>query len=83
MPARKTTKQIDDSIKHRNISRIGNYAGIDTPIEWKCNDCANIWNASPNNIINKFSGCPCCSAIKAGKKKSAGQLDRVTNVLKI
>lgn len=81
MPAKKTTVDIDLAIQHRPLIRVGDYKNYDTKITWRCNTCTHEWDATPNNVISKNSGCPKCGQIKAGKSKSGGQLDRVLSTL--
>lgn len=81
MPAKRTPEQIDEAVKGRPLTRVGEYRNYDTKIEWKCHQCDNIWEATPNNVITKGSGCPTCGDITKGKKKSAGQKDRITQHL--
>lgn len=81
MPAKRTPEQIDESVKGRPLTRVGEYRNYDTKIEWKCHQCEHIWEATPNNVITKGSGCPVCSEAAGGKKKSASQKDRVSQHL--
>lgn len=81
MPAKKTTVDIDLAVQHRPLTRMGDYKNYDTKITWRCNTCTHEWDATPNNVISKNSGCPKCGQIKSGKSKSGGQLDRVTSTL--
>ena len=71
---------VDAQINHTTFKRVGDYVNYDTPILWKCG-CGNQWAASPNNIIAKQTGCPVCSMMKSGKKKSGGQQSRVYKIL--
>lgn len=78
-----TNKDIDNKLKNRNLLRIGNYINYDTPIKWKCTKCNHEWTASPNGIIGKHqSNCPVCAQTLGGKRKSAGQQQRVLKILK-
>jgi phage FluMu protein Com len=36
------------------------YTGGDTPVKVRCTNCNNIFYPTPNNHINKKSGCPSC-----------------------
>lgn len=60
-----TNEIIDDLLKDRNILRIDNYIGALIKIKFKClnDNCDNIWEVAPNEIINphKLHGCPLCS----------------------
>jgi hypothetical protein len=60
--APKTQEQyiIEVSNKTNNISVIGRYVNIYTPILHRCKICDNEWLANPNNILSGY-GCPKCS----------------------
>lgn len=76
-----TNADIDRIISGRNIKRKGNYINFDTPIDWECEIWGHTWTASPNGILTKSSGCPVCSALTAGKRKSGSQETRVKTLL--
>lgn len=78
---RLTNKNIDDKIKSQPLKRVGNYQGFDIPILWECQLCEHQWKASPNNVIKKHSGCPKCSVIKRGTKKSNTAKQRSAQIL--
>lgn len=82
MATKVTAEEIDKRVGgiHTSIRRVGEYKNYDTRIEWKC-DCGHTWEATPNNIISKKSGCPVCALVTMGKKKSSGQADRVVSIL--
>lgn len=75
-------KYIDQKIKGRTLRRVSDYINYDTPIEWKCEVCDHNWASAPNNVISKKAGCPICSRVKSGIKKSDGQRDRIYKILK-
>ena len=56
-----TNEIVDNRISSRKISRSENIKDCRTCIFWKCEVCMYKWEASPDNIINKNSGCPKCS----------------------
>lgn len=76
-----TNEDIDEKIKNRSIVRISQCDGMMVPITWECTQCLDQWNASPSNIINRNSGCPQCSLVISGKKKSIGQLPRIQSTM--
>lgn len=81
MPRKKTTEEIDLLVESRPLRRVGEYVNYDTKIEWSCTICFHTWSASPGSIISLGSGCPVCGQERAGRAKSAGQLDRVMATL--
>lgn len=58
----------------RTIIRFGNYINIYTKISWKCLMCNNVWESTPDSVINKCSGCPKCSDRKLTNEYVDGQL---------
>lgn len=59
-------KIIDERLIGRPIKRLGNYVSSNTKIEFKCliESCSYIWEATPDNTVNKKRGCPKCSDTK-------------------
>ncbi len=59
-----SNNKIDEKLLlfNRNLKRLGDYAGIHIPINWKCKNenCSYIWKAEPNYILNYDGGCPKC-----------------------
>jgi G:T-mismatch repair DNA endonuclease (very short patch repair protein) len=59
-----TNESVDLELIENNIpiKRIGNIINAKTDIFWKClfDRCNNIWNATPDNILNNNRGCPEC-----------------------
>jgi hypothetical protein len=60
-----TNKDIDQRLIGRLIQRLGDYEGVEKPINFKCliDDCGHIWLGRPNNVVNKKSGCPACAGM--------------------
>lgn len=52
------------------ITLLGTYNGISKHTSHKCNECNNIWNASPGNVMHNKSGCPVCSSRENGRKRA-------------
>lgn len=55
-----TNETIDELLLKRKIKRIENYINNRTKINFSCENCNNIWNATPNNIL-RLGGCPKCN----------------------
>lgn len=64
-----TNKEVDQRLIGRNIKRLENYININTVILWQCllQECNHKWKATPDNIINKHTGCPNCCVGKNEK----------------
>lgn len=50
-----------------NIKVLDRYKGIHDNIKCKCEICGHIWNAEPNGLLHKNSGCPQCVINKKTK----------------
>lgn len=59
---------------HSDIIPLDNYTTHATKIRFQCKKCGNIWEATPNNILNG-EGCPKCKLSK-GEKAISYFLDR-------
>lgn len=87
-----TNKKIDQRLKENNrtIIRLGNTINGSTPIKWKCK-CHYTWAATPDNILNKGTGCPLCSGhleqtnevIDKRLRESDRSIIRIGNVINI
>ena len=44
----------------RPVKRVGDVEGMHAPVEWKCEVCTHMWVATPDNVLNKGTGCPEC-----------------------
>lgn len=55
-----TPSEINDRIKDRGISMIGEYVLSSLKTDFTCVVCNHIWQATPNNVMGG-SGCPCCA----------------------
>jgi len=62
--AKLTNKDIDEKIitTKKPIRRIGDVQNAMTNLKWLCLDdkCGGTWNAAPDNVLNKNTGCPYC-----------------------
>ena len=72
MAKRKTQEEfINDMLqKNPNIEILGQYEGLNYPIECKCKVCGNIWSPKANNIYNQNSGCLNCKRVKRHNLKA-------------
>ncbi len=61
MPRRLTQKEFVDKLQNVSpcIEVLGQYEGTMKPIEVRCLTCGNVWNPTPNGLLNG-SGCPAC-----------------------
>lgn len=57
----KTTSQYIEELGNRDITVLGEYIGNKANILHKCNICSVKWEANPNNVLSKESGCPECA----------------------
>ena len=73
---RKTHEQFVNELKavNNNVEILGEYIDNKTKIKVKCKKCNHTWNATPNNLLTKCSGCPKCN-ISKGEKRIAKYLD--------
>lgn len=71
-----TNEYIDNLLKFRNITRIGDVINYKTKILFKCNICNYEWKSIPYNIIIKHSGCHLCH------KRAIITNDRIDNHIK-
>jgi len=60
--ASKTTDTYIGELDGRSITVLGDYTDNKTLVLHKCDICGHEWEASPNNILSKNSGCPNCAA---------------------
>ena len=58
---KRLTNELVDSKLPSTITRMSNVEGTHKTATWKCGVCTKVWNASPNNVLNKKSGCPDCN----------------------
>lgn len=49
-----------------HVKVIGSYKGITKKTTFQCNDCGNIWESTPENVLNTGK-CPKCNRNKNGK----------------
>lgn len=72
MAKRKTQEEFVTNMLKINpdIEILGQYTGMNSPIECRCKICGNIWNPKANNIYNQRSGCPNCARIKLHESKA-------------
>jgi len=59
-----TNKIVNERLinQKRDIQRIGQVSGTNTKIDWKCNN-GHVWKATPNNVLNKNTGCSKCNRL--------------------
>lgn len=59
-------QMFEERIKHTGITLVGDYINTQTKTLFKC-FCDNVWEASPNKIMN-VKGCPKCASKIGGDK---------------
>lgn len=59
---------------------LGNYRGINVPIEVKHTVCDHTYSPTPSNLLNDRSHCPYCSALILRSKESLG-LNKVKSII--
>lgn len=72
MSIKLTNEIIDERLKGKNITRVGNYINATTKLEWECDTCKHHWFAIPNTVSRGVSGCPSCNG---GIKLSSRYVD--------
>ena len=63
MSKKLTNEIIDQKLGSRLIIRLSDVVSAKLLINWQCKKgkCNYIWKASPDNVLNKKSGCPVCA----------------------
>ena len=59
--ARLNNNVVDEKLKGRKITRIGNVTGSYGKMKVKCSVCAFEWFANTNSLLNHKTGCPRCA----------------------
>jgi len=58
-----TNDEVDSRLPS-NIKRVDNYINGSTEINFRCEDCGNIFSTKPHNIFHSKTGCPICKINK-------------------
>lgn len=76
MGTRITNDIVDEKIRPRNIARVSEVASYHKDVTWVCKTCNTTWMATPNNVINRNTGCPACSKERVITINKSRQLSR-------
>lgn len=82
MPKKSTHEEFINKIKEknkRNIAILGEYQGTGKKIKTICNDCGNVWDAWPSDLLNNH-GCMRCGKKRTGRKLSLSHEEFLSRV---
>lgn len=71
-----TNKIVDSRLMGRNIKRISGYINNKIAISFQCliEECNHIWEAIPNSVLTRHTGCPKCA------KKKQTQTNKIIDI---
>lgn len=72
MNRKQTVEEVQSRIKKvkPNITIIGSYKDIHTPVDMECTTCGNIWKGTGDGILSGGHNCPQCSLRRRAKERS-------------
>ena len=74
-------KELEET--NSNIEILGTYKNSKTKIKCRCKIDGHIWEATPNNLLNKNSNCPICGIKSRTKKHTKTHEDFIKELEKI